>query len=111
MHTVRFAEKIRPETCRYWFYGWRNLTDIKNIENLYTDKCESIESMFDLCTSLKEINLKYFDTSNVTNMSGIFFGCSSLKYLDLTSFDISNSKDCSYMMDTNTSTTIKANFD
>ena len=35
--------------------------------------------------------------------------CSSLKYLDLSSFDISKSKDCNYMMDTGTSTTIKAN--
>ena len=59
----------------------------------------------------KEINLKYFNTSNVTDMRCMFMGCSSLKYLDLSSFDISKSKDCNYMMDTNTSTTIKANSD
>lgn len=44
-------------------------------------------------------------------MGFMFSKCSSLKYLDLSSFDISKSKDVSYMMDTNTSTTIKANSD
>ena len=67
--------------------------------------------MFDQCISLKEINLKYFETSNVENMKYMFFGCSSLKYLDLSSFDISKSKNWNFMMDTNTSTTIKANPD
>ncbi|RGG09190.1 BspA family leucine-rich repeat surface protein [Ruminococcus sp. AF27-12AA] len=67
--------------------------------------------MFYNCSSLKEINLKYFETSNVTDMRCMFSNCSSLKYLDLSSFDISKSKDCNYMMDTGTSTTIKANPD
>ena len=44
-------------------------------------------------------------------MRCMFSNCSSLKYLDLSSFDISKSKDCNYMMDTGTSTTIKANPD
>ena len=84
---------------------------MKNIENLYTDKCEDMYFMFYNCSSLKEINLKYFETSNVTDMRCMFSNCSSLKYLDLSSFDISKSKDCNYMMDTGTSTTIKANPD
>ena len=62
------------------------LIEIKNIENLYTDECTNVASMFDQCISLKEINLKYFETSNVENMKYMFFGCSSLKYLDLSSF-------------------------
>ena len=83
--SVKFAEKIRPISCRNWFYGFTNLVEVKNIENLYTDKCEDM----------------YF----------MFYNCSSLKDLDLSSFDISKSKDCNYMMDTGTSTTIKANPD
>ena len=87
------------------------IMEIKNIENLYTDECTNVASMFDQCISLKEIKLKYFETSNVENMKYMFFGCSSLKYLDLSSFDISKSKNWNFMMDTNTSTTIKANPD
>ena len=109
--TVKFAEKIRPKTCHRWFADFNNLTEVKNIENLYTDQCINMFFMFYRCSSLKEINLKYFNTSNVTDMRCMFMGCSSLKYLDLSSFDISKSKDCNYMMDTNTSTTIKANSD
>ena len=109
--SVKFAEKIRPISCRNWFYGFTNLVEVKNIENLYTDKCEDMYFMFYNCSSLKEINLKYFETSNVTDMRCMFSNCSSLKYLDLSSFDISKSKDCNYMMDTGTSTTIKANPD
>ena len=109
--TIRFAEKVRPKSCLYWFADFNNLTEIKNIENLYTDKSNSMKNMFAQCTSLNEINLKYFETSNVENMRAMFSNCSSLKYLDLSSFDISKSEDCDYMMDTNTSTTIKANSD
>ena len=109
--SVKFAEKIRPISCKKWFYDCTNLVEVKNIENLYTDKCTNMYFMFYNCSSLKEINLKYFETSNVTNMRAMFSNCSSLKYLDLTSFDISKSKDCDYMMDTNTSTTIKVNPD
>ena len=109
--TIRFAEAIRPNSCRSWFNFFTNLTEIKNIENLYTDQCTDMYFMFCDCKSLKEINLKYFETSNVTDMRAMFSNCSSLKYLNLTSFDINKSKDCDYMMDTNTSTTIKVNTD
>ena len=36
-------------------------------------------SMFNGCSSLKELNLSNFKTNNVTNMSGMFAFCSSLK--------------------------------
>lgn len=64
--------------------------------------------MFRNCSSLKEINLKYFETSNVNDMRGMFNGCSSLKYLDLSSFDINNVNMFTDMLNTKTSTTIKA---
>ena len=32
--SVKFAEKIRPISCRNWFYGFTNLVEVKNIENL-----------------------------------------------------------------------------
>lgn len=96
--SIKFAKKIRPISCRCWFTGFTNLAVVKNIENLYTDQCTDMGFMFNNCSSLKEINLKYFETSNVTNMRCMFSKCSSLKYLDLSSFDISKSKDVSYMM-------------
>ena len=56
-----------------------------------------INSMFQGCTSLKEINFTNFDTSSVTNMNSMFKGCTSLEYLDLSGFRTSNVKDMSLM--------------
>ena len=35
-------------------------------------------SMFSVCSSLKELDLKSFNTSNVTYMNSMFWGCSNL---------------------------------
>ena len=38
-------------------------------------------SMFNYCSSLKELNIYNFNTNNVTVMSKMFLGCNSLKKL------------------------------
>ena len=35
-----------------------------------------MSSMFDFCSSLKELNLSNFNTNNVTDMSYMLVGCS-----------------------------------
>lgn len=47
-------------------------------------------SLFQGFTNLKEIDFKYFDTSNVTNMNAMFYDCNGLTALDLSNFDTSN---------------------
>ena len=44
--------------------------------------------MFDRCRSIKELNIKNFNTNNVTNMCAMFYDCSSLKELNLNNFII-----------------------
>ena len=46
--------------------------------------------MFDLCESLKEINLSNFNTQNITNMDSMFCNCSSLKEINLSNFNTQN---------------------
>ena len=47
--------------------------------------------MFSNCKNLTELDLRSFDTSNVTNMGGMFSGCSKLTSLDLgENFNTSN---------------------
>ena len=111
MTTVQFEGAVMPKSCELWFVNCFKLTEIKNIKNLYTNESTSMYDMFLYCKSLKSIDLKNFDTSKVTTMKNMFYGCYNLKYLDLSSFDISKSQNCDYMMDTGTSTTIKANPD
>jgi surface protein len=42
--------------------------------------------MFSYCYALKNLNLRNFDTSNVTDMQSMFCECKSLTSLDLSSF-------------------------
>ena len=52
-----------------------------------------MRSMFDGCSSLKELNLSNFNTNNVTNMKCMFSGCSALEELNLTNFNTNNVTD------------------
>ena len=52
-------------------------------------------SMFERCSSLKELNLSNFNTNNVTNMESMFYECSSLKELNLSNFNTNNVTDMS----------------
>ena len=55
--------------------------------------------MFFECSSLKELNLKNFNTNNVTNMNSMFSGCSSLKKLNISNFNINNVTSMLYMFE------------
>lgn len=102
-----------PTTCKSWFNGFSQLTEIKGIKNLNTSEvrymsymftgCSKLKSvdltymyspyvkdmsyMFCDCSSLKTVYLKGLNTSNVENMNNMFERCTSLGYLDLSSFN------------------------
>ena len=117
--TVVFDESFaaaRPTTCKYWFNGFSQLTEIKGIKNLNTSevrymsymfagcsklksvdltymnlqKVEDMSYMFNYCLVLKTIYLKGLNTSNVKKMNSMFELCKSLKHLDLSSFNTQN---------------------
>ena len=46
--------------------------------------------MFYYCSSLKELDVSKFNTTNVTDMNHMFSGCSSLKELNLNNFNTNN---------------------
>ena len=52
-----------------------------------------MKSMFDGCSSLKNLDLSNFNTLNVTNMSCMFNGCTSLKNINLSKFNTQNVTD------------------
>ena len=58
---------------------------------------ESMEYMFQNCTSLATLDISKLDTSNVTNMSYMFYGCTNLATLDISKLDTSNVTNMSYM--------------
>lgn len=68
-----------PKSCSNWFDGFRNLTEIVDIQYLNTDHVESMYAMFCYCQSLKSLDLSNFNTEGVEIMHSMFAGCYSLK--------------------------------
>ena len=77
----------RPTSCLRWFKGCSNLTTIEGIEYFNTENVTNMRYMFDLCKSLKSLDLTNFNTENVTDMYYMFNSCTSLESLDLTNFN------------------------
>jgi len=59
--------------------------------------------MFAGCQSLKELDLRSFDTGEVTDMGEMFFSCHNLETLNISSFDTSNVKEMNKMFEECTS--------
>ena len=92
-----FADCTSLTSTAYWFYGCTNLSTINGINNLKTTNVTSMVSMFESCTSLKELDLTGFNTPKLEDMSRMFWGCSGLTSLDLSHFDVSSVLDMSSM--------------
>ena len=82
---VKINGNIQDEISNKYFF---NQTD-NFVELIFDDNLNSCEHMFDQCTKMTEINLTYFDTSQITNMNCMFWNCSSLTSLDLSNFNTS----------------------
>ena len=53
--------------------------------------------MFYGCSSLKELNISNFNTSNVTNMSYLFYKCSSLEDINVSSWNVQKVENMRFM--------------
>ncbi len=93
----RFFAECKPKSTHCWFFSFENLTTIKGLEYLDTSEVTDMGSMFDNCSSLKEIDVSGFNTSKVTNMIEMFQHCESLQDLNLSGFDTSNVTHMSWM--------------
>lgn len=87
---------INGKYCAHLFAGFANVETISFNGNFHTDYAESMESMFDGCFALSELDLSGFKTDRVRNMSSMF-SCCTVKKLDLRHFDTSNVEDMSHM--------------
>lgn len=68
-----------------------NLKKINGLDKLDTSAAQQMSSMF-ANTSLTELDLTSFNTSNVTTMVKMFEGSKDLRKLNLSSFNVSNTK-------------------
>ena len=99
MTTVRFIGAVKPKSCGYWFLNCENLTEIKNIENLYTDECTSMCNMFYSCNRLTSLDLSGWNTEKVTNMSRMFGNCYHLISINLSGWNIEKVSNMQGMFD------------
>ena len=84
-----FPEDSNKISCDELF---KNIPEIKKVVFKNFDLCNSAREMFSNCSSLEKLNLKSFNTSEITNMTGMFSGCSNLETLGVSSFDITKSE-------------------
>jgi len=89
--TDNFVELVWNKTINSCQYMFRECASIIEIDLSYFDSSQlrSTHAMFFGCSLLTSINFSYFDTSKVNDMYGMFCSCSSLLSLDLSNFDTS----------------------
>lgn len=79
---------INATSCYFMFYNCSSLTQL-DLRNFDTSQVTNMIGMFKGCKFLTWLDLSNFDTSNVTDMGGMFYNCKSLIQLDISSFDTS----------------------
>ena len=82
IYSVRIKFNIQLTDCSYMFYYCYSLINI-DLTFFDSSKVNNMSNMFALCVNLNNLDLNSLDTSNVTNMSNMFYFCQNLKNLDL----------------------------
>ncbi len=95
--TVEFIDKISTRATNIWFSNCKNLTTVKNLQNLDISSATDMGEMFSNCEKLETIDLSNLNTSNVTNMRYMFANCKALKEINLSGLDTSNVTDIQAM--------------
>lgn len=73
----------------YLFDGASNMKTLTFAKGMDTSKIQSMNGMFNSCSSLVSLDLSSFNTSNCTIFNWMFSDCRSLVSLDLSNFDMS----------------------
>ena len=87
----------RPVSTYHWFFNFTKLKTIYQIKYLNTSSVTNMADMFSSCNSLTSIDLSNFNTANVTNMLGMFRYCAALESLDLSTFNTAKVTQMGYM--------------
>lgn len=99
IESVRFLDPIFPISTAYWFSNMPNLNSIQNIHHLDTSNVSNFDSMFKNCSSLKTLDLSYFNTYKVRIMDSMFKGCSNLNKINMKNFKFVHTYSANNMFD------------
>ena len=70
--------KASIQSTAHWFQQCENLEQISDMKYLNTSKVTDMSSMFWYCSKLKSIDISMFDMSNVESLHSIFSDCAAL---------------------------------
>ena len=87
----------RPTSCYDWFFSMEKLEKITDIKYLNTSEVTNMSSMFNACKMLNSVDVSGFNTAKVTDMTRMFANCEMMRYLDVSNFNTSNVTDMSQM--------------
>ena len=74
---------------RFMFSSCGSLTNL-DLRSFDTSNVTSMDNMFQSSSKLTSLDLSSFKTGKVTNMEWMFSACRSLTHLDLSNFDFTN---------------------
>lgn len=83
--------------CNMMFAGFFELESLEWNNVITTREMRSMRDMFDGCKSLRNVDLRDFDVSNVKYMNGLFSACKKLENIKWFRFNTANVEDVSYM--------------
>ena len=92
--------RIRPGSKKFRNFAVPNLffhiifEEVNGAKFILDEDCSFMfENKTDMPSSIKYIDFRAMDTTNVTNMHGMFYGCDNLEYMDVSKFNTSNVTD------------------
>ena len=96
---ANFADKISFSNTEGLFCNLSNLTEVQNSSNLDMSNVTSMDSMFQNCNSLLQLDVSDWDVSKVTLFGRAFSGCSSLKSLDVSKWNTASGTSFVYIFE------------
>ena len=87
--SIRLIIKNPNEDCSRMFARCSSIIDM-DLTSFDTSNVTNMREMFSSCRNLKNLDLSSFNTKKVTNMSKMFEYCRNLENINLSSFDTSN---------------------
>ena len=88
-YIIKYSFKNNIKKTCSMFLKCSSLINI-DLSNFNTSNTTEMWGMFSGCSSLNKINFSNFNTDKVTDMGSMFEGCSSLSNLDLSTFNTKN---------------------
>lgn len=86
------------EDMQFMFRACNKLTEL-DVSKFDTSKVKNMNGMFSYVT-LTSLDLKNFNTTNVTELVEMFAGCLNLSYIDIRNFNVTNITDSTSVFDT-----------